>query len=148
MNKSPPIPAAHLFQRGTEVFQPTFIEVIEVAVRPGGVNQRGDRINEKLNIQRLALLFCRGHGGNHTPREIHTGQRSGRSLKRLRRPENEHRSSRSSGRKWRTQGDDYRTFLGEFLACLLAPQVGMESRKVELQKRKAEEASIDAVACR
>src|ERR1700747_3564776 len=79
MNESPPIPAAHLFQRGTEVFQPTLIEIIEVTVRPAGVNQRRDRIDEKLNIQRLALLFCRGHGGNHTPSEIHTGQQSGRS---------------------------------------------------------------------
>src|SRR6266481_1905658 len=83
MNESPPIPSAHLFQRGTEIFQPAFIEIIEVAVRPACVNQRRDRIDEKLNIQRLALLFCRGHGGNHTPREIHTGQQSGRSNGRI-----------------------------------------------------------------
>jgi hypothetical protein len=37
------------------------------------VNQRRDRIDEKLNIQRLGLVSCRGHVGNHTPREIHTG---------------------------------------------------------------------------
>src|SRR5208282_4577554 len=64
-----PIPASHFVQSDAQVFQPRFIEVIEVAVRPSGVNQRRDRIDEKLSIQRLGLLFCRGHGGDNTPGE-------------------------------------------------------------------------------
>src|ERR1700722_16399361 len=53
VNDSGPIPAHHFVQRDAEVRQPRFIEVIEVAVRPACVNQRGDRIDEKLNIQRF-----------------------------------------------------------------------------------------------
>jgi hypothetical protein len=50
MNEGLPLPPSHFVQSDSQVFQPRFIEVIEVAVRPGGVNQRGDRIDEKLNI--------------------------------------------------------------------------------------------------
>src|ERR1700722_6264834 len=67
VNESSPIPAAHLFQRGAQVFQPKFIEVIEVAVGPGGVYQRGNRIHEKPNIQRLGFPFWKGHGGHYMP---------------------------------------------------------------------------------
>ena len=56
MNEIRPIPAGHLFQSDAQVFQPRSIEVIEVAVGPGGVYQRRDRVDEKLNIQRLGLL--------------------------------------------------------------------------------------------
>jgi hypothetical protein len=66
MNKSLPLPPGHVVQRGAQVFQPGLIEVVEVTVRPSGVNQRGDRVDEKLNIQLLRLLFCRGHDGNNT----------------------------------------------------------------------------------
>ena len=73
VNESRPLPSGYVVKRGAQVVQPRLIEVIDGAVGPGGVNQRRDRIDEKLNIQRLGLLFCRGHGGNHTPREIHSG---------------------------------------------------------------------------
>jgi len=43
------------------------IEVIELAARPGGGNQRGDRIDEKLNIQRLGFSSWRGHRGHYIP---------------------------------------------------------------------------------
>src|SRR5271154_5740534 len=46
MNESHPIPAGHFVQSNAQVFQPRFIEVIEVAVGGGGVNQRGNRIDE------------------------------------------------------------------------------------------------------
>ncbi|MFZ1973285.1 MAG: hypothetical protein WAU89_10595 [Candidatus Acidiferrales bacterium] len=69
VNESGPVPAGHFVQSNAQVLQPRLIEVIEVTVRPGGVNQRRDRIDQKLNIQRLGLLFCRGHAGNNTPGE-------------------------------------------------------------------------------
>ena len=62
MNESGPIPAGHFVQSDAQVFQPRFIEVIEVAVRPGGVYQRRDRVDEKLNIQRLGFWSRGGHG--------------------------------------------------------------------------------------
>ena len=42
VNESGPIPAGHFVQSDAQVFQPRFIEVIEVAVGPGSVNQRRD----------------------------------------------------------------------------------------------------------
>jgi hypothetical protein len=67
MDESSPIPAAHVFQRDAQVFQPRFIKVIEVAVGPGGVDQRRDGVNEKLNIQGLGFPFWRSHGGHYMP---------------------------------------------------------------------------------
>src|SRR5580704_1950834 len=67
VNESSPIPAGHFVQSDAQVFQPGFIEVIEVAVGPGGVNQRRNRINEKLNIQRLEVWSRGSHGGHYMP---------------------------------------------------------------------------------
>src|SRR6202040_1809862 len=49
-NVSGPIPAGHFIQSDAEVFQPRLIEVIEVTVWPGRVNQRRNRVDEHLNI--------------------------------------------------------------------------------------------------
>jgi hypothetical protein len=43
------------------------INVIEVAVTPGGGNRRRDRIDETLNIQRLGFSTWRGLGGHYIP---------------------------------------------------------------------------------
>ncbi len=56
VNVSRPIPASHLVQSDAQVFQPRFIEVIEVAVGPGCVNQRRNRVDQKLGIQTLGFL--------------------------------------------------------------------------------------------
>src|SRR5580704_9454718 len=56
VNKSRPIPAGHFVQSDAQVFQPRFIEVIEVPVGPGGVNQRRNRVNKELGIQPLGSL--------------------------------------------------------------------------------------------
>jgi hypothetical protein len=48
MNERPPLPPGYVVKSDAQVFQPRLIEVIEAAVRPGGVNQRGDRVDEKL----------------------------------------------------------------------------------------------------
>src|SRR5258707_14305968 len=56
VNESGPIPADHLVQSDAEVFQPTFIEVIEITVGPGGVNQRRNRVDQELGIQTLGSL--------------------------------------------------------------------------------------------
>jgi hypothetical protein len=69
VNESRPLRPGYVVKRGAQVVQPRPIEVFDAAVRPGCVNQRRDRIDEQLNIQRLGLLFCRGHGGNNTPGE-------------------------------------------------------------------------------
>ncbi|MGA8450990.1 MAG: hypothetical protein WB707_12225 [Candidatus Acidiferrales bacterium] len=69
MNEILPIPAAHLFQCGAQIFQPGFIEVIEVAVGRGRVDERGNRIDEKLNVQRPGLLSCGSHGAHYIPFE-------------------------------------------------------------------------------
>src|ERR1700692_1276937 len=47
---SGPIPAGHFIQSDAEIFQPRLIEVIEMTVWPGGVNQRRNRVDEHLNI--------------------------------------------------------------------------------------------------
>ena len=73
VNESSPIPAGHFVQSDAQVFQPRFIEVIEVAVGPSGVYQRRDRVDEKLNIQRLGLLFGRGHRGMIHPEKSTRG---------------------------------------------------------------------------
>ncbi len=56
VNDSRPIPAGHFVQSDAKVFQPRFIEVIEVAVGPGGVNQRRNRVDQELGIQTLGFL--------------------------------------------------------------------------------------------
>src|SRR4029077_16116845 len=50
VNESRPVPAGHFVESDAEVFQPRFIEVIEVTVGPGGVNQRRNRVDEYLNV--------------------------------------------------------------------------------------------------
>jgi hypothetical protein len=50
MNESPPLPLGHVVQSDAEVFKPTFAEVIEVAVRPSGVNHCEHRVGKELNI--------------------------------------------------------------------------------------------------
>src|SRR6266481_2868115 len=46
VNEGCPIPAGHFVQSDAQIFQPRFIEVIEVTVGPGCVNQRGDRVDQ------------------------------------------------------------------------------------------------------
>ncbi len=69
VNDSCPIPASHFIQSDAQVFQPTFIEVIEVTVGPGCVNQRRDRVDQELGIQTLGFMSWGGHGGHDTPDE-------------------------------------------------------------------------------
>src|SRR5580704_2370714 len=64
MDKISPIPAADLIQGDAEIFEPASVEVVEMAVGPRGVDQGGDRIDEKLDIQRLRY---RGHGRHYNP---------------------------------------------------------------------------------
>ena len=45
-------------QSDAQVFQPAFVEVIEVPIGPGCVNECGNRVDSKLNIQRVGLLSC------------------------------------------------------------------------------------------
>ena len=71
VNESRPIPAGHLVQSDAQVLQPRFIEVIEVTVGPGGVNQRRNRVNKELGIQTLGSLSRGGHGGHDTPEKPH-----------------------------------------------------------------------------
>src|SRR6266481_10183504 len=56
VNESRPIPAGHFVQSDAQVFQPRLIEVIEVAVWPGRVNQRRNRVDQELGIQTLGSL--------------------------------------------------------------------------------------------
>src|SRR6266478_2121623 len=69
VNESGPVPAGHFVQSDAQVLQPTLIEVIEVTVGPGGVNQRRDRVDQELGIQTLGSLSRGGHGGHDTPDE-------------------------------------------------------------------------------
>src|SRR5260370_22036903 len=73
MHESPTLQLGHVAHNDAQVFEPTFVEVIEVAVRPSGVNHRGHRVEEELTIQRLGFLSWRGHGAYHTPRESALG---------------------------------------------------------------------------
>ena len=66
MNESPTLPLGHVVHNDAQVFEPTFVEVIEGAVRPSGVNHRGHRVDQELTIQRLGFLSRRGHSGYHT----------------------------------------------------------------------------------
>ncbi|HTA57999.1 MAG TPA: hypothetical protein VK805_07590 [Candidatus Baltobacteraceae bacterium] len=45
VNVSGPVPAGHFIQSDAEIFQPGFIEVVEVAVGPGGVDQGWNRVD-------------------------------------------------------------------------------------------------------
>src|ERR1700722_10031021 len=56
VNESRPIPAGHFVQSDAQVFQPTSIEVIEVTVGPGCVNQRRNRVDQELSMQTLGSL--------------------------------------------------------------------------------------------
>src|SRR6266404_8353530 len=67
VNESRPIPADYFVQSDAQVFQPRRIEVIEVTVGPGCVNQRRNRVDEYLNIERVGFLPWRGHAAHHTP---------------------------------------------------------------------------------
>src|SRR5580692_5256384 len=67
VNDSCPIPASHFVQSDPQVLQPRFIEVIEVTVRPGGVNQRRNRVDKELDVKRLGFSSWGGHGGHLTP---------------------------------------------------------------------------------
>ncbi len=53
VNHSCPIPASHFVQSDAQVFEPRSIEVIEVTVGPGCVNQRRNRVDQELGIQTL-----------------------------------------------------------------------------------------------
>jgi len=56
VNISGPIPADHFIQSDAEILQPRFIEVIEVSVGFGCVNQRRNRVDQELGIQTLGSL--------------------------------------------------------------------------------------------
>ena len=56
VNEIRPIPAGHFVQSDAQVFQPRFIEVIEVTVGAGSVNQRRNRVDQELGIQTLGSL--------------------------------------------------------------------------------------------
>src|SRR5215469_1429625 len=60
MNHARPVPALHVLERGAKVFQPAPIEVIEVAIRPPGVDQGWDGIDHyaQIALVRLESLFC------------------------------------------------------------------------------------------
>ena len=49
--------------------EPGLIEVMKVAVRLGGVNQGRIRVNRKLEVGGLGIVFLRGHSAHHTPAE-------------------------------------------------------------------------------
>src|SRR5579864_1195899 len=83
MNESPPLPPEQVLQSDAEVFEGTFVEVIEVAVRPCGVNHREHRVDKELNIQRLGFLSWGGHGGYHTPLKNVRGARQAQFRQRL-----------------------------------------------------------------
>src|ERR1700730_4850630 len=70
MNQSPTLPLGHVVHNDAQVFEPTFVEVIEVAARPSGVNHLAHRVDGELTIQPLGFLSRRGHSGYHTPRRI------------------------------------------------------------------------------
>jgi hypothetical protein len=57
MNESPTLPLGHVAHNYVQVFEPTFVEVIEVAVRPSGVNHRRHKVDEELTIQRFESLL-------------------------------------------------------------------------------------------
>jgi hypothetical protein len=69
MNGGRPLPAHEVFQWKSNIFQPELIEVVEVAVRPGSVNQRRDRIDHPEEVLQFGFKNCWGHGGHHTPAE-------------------------------------------------------------------------------
>jgi len=50
-NESPTLPLGHVVHNDAQAFEPTLVEVIEVAARPSGVNHRGPRVDEELIIQ-------------------------------------------------------------------------------------------------
>ncbi len=56
-----PFPAQELFYRETCIIEPTLVEVVEVAVRPGGMDQRGNRVTRGTRrikrILAVASLF-------------------------------------------------------------------------------------------
>jgi hypothetical protein len=85
------------------------IEVIELAARPGGGNQRGDRIDEKLNIQRLGFSSWRGHRGHYIP----AGQSPNSLKSRLRSPCQHLGKWRNTGTKpqWRRAAFSGKTLL-------------------------------------
>ena len=66
MDERCPLPALQLLRRPPYVPEPCLIEEIEVAVRPGRVNQAGGRINKELKVRGLIPSGCaisiRGHG--------------------------------------------------------------------------------------
>ncbi len=53
MNGRRPLPSRYVLQRKADIFQPTLIEEVEVAVRQRGVDQGRNRINQILNVQGL-----------------------------------------------------------------------------------------------
>jgi hypothetical protein len=73
MNESPAISLGRVVHNDAQVFEPTFVEVIEVAVRPSGVNHRRHRVDEEVTNNPLGFLSWRGHGAYHTPRESALG---------------------------------------------------------------------------
>ena len=56
VNEGCPIPAGDFVQSDAQVFQPRLIEVFEITVGPGCVNQRRNRVKKELGIQTLGSL--------------------------------------------------------------------------------------------
>ena len=53
VNENRPIPPGHLVQSDAQVFQPAFVEVIEVPVGPGCVNECGNRVHAEQRSGRF-----------------------------------------------------------------------------------------------
>src|SRR5271166_4314596 len=57
MNVLGPSPTQQVFQRPTQVVEPTLIEEVEVSVRQTGVNQGGGGVEQEPKIWRRSRLF-------------------------------------------------------------------------------------------
>src|SRR6516165_769399 len=61
MNGGRPFPPLELIHGDTNIFQPALIEVIKVPIGPRAVDQRWDRVDEKLKLGGLEFFLWGGH---------------------------------------------------------------------------------------
>src|SRR3954464_906673 len=61
-----PLPAKKAFHRNSQIIEPMLVEVVEIAVRPGGVYQGGNRIDDPQRVFRFGLVSWYSHGEHHT----------------------------------------------------------------------------------
>src|SRR5208283_3802468 len=57
MNVLGPSPTQQIFQRPTQIVEPTLIEEVEVSVRQTGVDQGGGGVDQEPKIRRLTCPF-------------------------------------------------------------------------------------------